>query len=169
MRPWLTRHRIGRWGLSRRIWTDLIASVSWLSSVAGKASPAPERVTGGHKGKGPALPGAGMVGNEGETDICRTEGAYGGHLAFFATASASLTRRKIPQMRPCPPPRRSCRGAPRCPRTGRHRSSFHLGPDPSLGRRLAVGGVLGSSRNRREAPRPQTCLGSDGGQLLQHG
>ena len=32
MRPWLTRHRIGRWGLSRRIWTDLVASVSWLSS-----------------------------------------------------------------------------------------------------------------------------------------
>ncbi len=61
-------------GLSRRRWTDLVASVSWLSSVAGKASPAPERVTGGHKGKVPGLPGAGRVGNEAETDKCRTEG-----------------------------------------------------------------------------------------------
>src|SRR3972149_3119858 len=60
-RPWLTRHRIGRWGLSRRIGTDFVASVSWLSSVAGKASPAP-RVTEGNKENVPRPTGRGLRG-----------------------------------------------------------------------------------------------------------
>lgn len=68
-------------GLVEEELDDLVASVSWLSSVAGKASPAPERVTEGHIEKVPKPHEAGVAGTRAFDHPGRTEVAYGGYLA----------------------------------------------------------------------------------------
>src|SRR5713226_7396213 len=78
-------------GLSRRSSTDLVASVSWLSSVARKASPAPERTTEGHIEEVPPP-------HESEVSIARKTGT--GKARSIELVAGLLCARPFPLARP---------------------------------------------------------------------